>query len=1221
MLERNLRALSRCSPRAARLIAESPPAAEAEFAVAPDGGLTGVLGAGESARRLASAKRPMDEAARFVARFNKAEAGVALVLGFGLGHHVRLLAEQLGRTGVVLVYEPDVALLRSVLERIDLSEVMERSNIAVLTRADSGAIAEVLRGAEVAVSLGVSVLEHGPSGPRLGERGREFAAALTTAVSAIRTNVVTTLMQTETALRNGLMNLDWYASVPGIADLSGAAGGRPAVVVSAGPSLARNMHLLAAPGVRDRVVIIAVQTVLKQLLEAGIRPHFVTALDHHEISRRFYEGLGSSDVEGVTLVVEPKANPAILDAYPGAIRCVHDELLTRVLGSGFAHDGCGISPGGTVAHMAHTFARHLGCDPVILIGQDLGFTDGQYYAPGAAIHDVWACELNPFNSLECMEWQRIVRNRAHLRGATDHLGRPVYTDEQMSAYLVQFEGMFEADAAAGLTTIDATEGGVAKRATRPMPLRDALAEFAARPNGVGVLPEPSCCEELRVLTSPRVADRLGEVRRDVAGVERLSREAADVLRDMRKAHGDHARVNALIAKVQDKGERVRAMQPAYELVQHLNQTGQLKRFRTDRQLQFDESLSPLERQLQQIERDIVNVEWIAESAAQLGKLLIAAERAMRGEASKMTRDPEEHGTTRTDESGRGGAARARGRMGAVIAVDHDRGVLGTERDLSRPLTGGRNALQLTVARLAQSASLDVVVLLTQDPERTRALLGDTALLAGAGGCEIELVVEQTPEHPLGARRFGIVGARAFASDCWRGGLCGMTVWDEAFDPRTTAAAMDRHGLDAAVIVGCDWALVDPGLTEAVVSRYLEDPAGRRLTFTQAAAGLSPCVLDRSLVDELAEGSSRAGAFASIGGLLGYIPASPILDPVAKPGCVRVGPEFRDIGVRAIADSAFGRDMIATAFVRSGGGRDAWRVAAEQLGPGLRAAAQDLAPQGPSRLTLELCPGRRTGGLLARLQAGTKRGTDREAMHAEEAIRLIGQLAEARQDASLTIGGAGDPLLHGSWLEVVGAASAAGLATHVRTDLQCARDDAMALLDSGARVISVDLLADSEEGYRAMAGASSFEVARGNLIALLEARAARDGGAMPSVWIVPRITRCDRVYEEIEPFYDRWLHTAQACSIDPLPRRNEGDRIERLPEPALALWRRAIAEMTVLSDGEALVRAGRWTGKGVANARTVGLVEAWGQVLRARRSHEEYRGLLLGARAPETQAAA
>lgn len=1218
VLARNLKALSRCSPETAQLVEQSIAAPDAGFAIAEDGGLTGTIGTGDTTRRLASGRRPLDEAKRLADRFVTAEAGVAVVLGLGVGHHIRLLAEKLGRTGVVVVFEPDVPLLRAVLERVDLAEVMERSNVAVLTRPDSGAISEALLGAEVAVSLGVKVIEHGPSGPRLGERAAQFREAFTTTVRAIRTNVVTTLMQTEASLRNGLMNLDWYASVPGIAGLSARAQGRPAVVVSAGPSLARNMRLLAEPGVRDRVVIVAVQTVLKQLLAAGIRPHFVTALDHHEISRRFYEGLTAADVEGVTLVVEPKANPAILEAYPGAICCLHDETLTKVLGSGFAHDGCDIAPGATVAHLAHTFARHLGCDPVILIGQDLGFTDGQYYASGAAIHDVWAGELNEFNSLETMEWQRIVRNRAHLRGATDHLGRKVYSDEQMSAYLVQFERMFEADAGAGLTTIDATEGGVAKRATTTMTLAEALATYAAAPPADETLPEPQRNDDLRALTRPRVAERINRLAQDVLRVERMSREAADLLHKMLAAHGNHARVNVLIGKVQSIGEKVRTIQPAYELVQHLNQTGQFKRFRSDRQIHFDDSGSALEKQRRQIERDIVNVEWIAEAASHLRKMLGETERAMRGTAPKLTRDPEEHGTGQTETADRSVAHR---HVAAIIAVDAATGALGSRRDLAAPIADGLNVLQLTIARLVQSGGLDRVVLLTQDPVRTRALVGDEGALLGEHRGRVTLQIEPTPEHPLGARRRGVAAARAFAADCWRSGLCGMTVWDEAFDPVTTLDAMARLRIDAAVIVGADWALVDPGLTGEVIGRYREDPERRRLTFTQAAPGLSPCVLDRSLVEELASSADRAGGFATVGGLLGYVPMAPILDPVAKPGCVRVGPEVRDIGVRAIADSELRAEMIARAYASGGGADDAAGVSAASLGATLRSVAMDLASRGPSHLLLELCSGRRTGGQLAQLFAGTKRGIERQPMAVADAVSLIEQLAEARPDAAVTLGGAGDPLMHGAWREVVAAASDAGLMVHVRTDLQCDRETAMSLLEGGAGVVSVDLLADTAEGYRTMAGMSSFDNVRENLVAMLEARSGTDGGRMPSVWLVPRITRCDRVYEEIETFYDRWLAMAQACAIDPLPRRIEGNRIERLPEPLLATWRRSMSELRVLSDGDALVRTRRWSGKSAANACADGLVAAWARVVRTRRQLEDLRESTAGSTRSEPAAAA
>jgi hypothetical protein len=780
---------------------------------------------GAAARRLASARRPLEEAARLAEGVDPSEVGVAVVQGFGVGLHVARIAEKLGRTGVVLVHEPDLGLLRAVLERVDCAAWFERANIAVLHRADAGAISATLRGAEVVLSLGVKVVDHPPSMPRLGESARRFAEAFTTTVRAVRTNVVTTLMQTETSLRNGMMNLDHYASAPGVGELTACAYGRPAVVVSAGPSLRRNLHLLGAPGVRDRVVIIAVQTVLKQVLEAGIRPHFVTALDYHEISRRFYEGLTEADVAGVTLVVEPKANPAILDAFPGAIRCVHDDKLSQLLGPAFAHDGAGLEPGATVAHMAYTLARHMGCDPVILIGQDLGFTDGQYYAPGAAIHNTWACELGEFNTLETMEWQRIVRNRAHLHPATDHLGRPVYTDEQMSAYLVQFERMFEADAAKGLSTIDATEGGVAKRLAPPMKLAEALALHAPADAPRLSLPPTPADRTLRDLTSPRVADRLASLAHDAARIARLSTESAGLLREMLARHDNQHRVNKLIARVQEQGREVQSLNPAYALVQHLNQTGQFKRFKADRLIHLDHALTPLDRQKRQIERDIVNVEWLAEAAGQIGKLLHSAEDALRARAEKLTRDPDEHGA-----DGRESRRRERKRVAAFIPVDTQRGGMGTVRNLAWPVADGRNALQLTLARLCRCEGLDRIVLLTEHPERVRALIGDERLLhAPAMGGALQatghpsIEIEHTESHPLGERRRGVAAARAFAGHSWRGGLCAMTIWDEVVCPSVTLEAMRHHHADAALLVGPDWVLVDPELTDAVIARYREDP--------------------------------------------------------------------------------------------------------------------------------------------------------------------------------------------------------------------------------------------------------------------------------------------------------------------------------------------------------------------------------------------------------------
>ncbi|MHC4965915.1 MAG: motility associated factor glycosyltransferase family protein, partial [Planctomycetota bacterium] len=355
---------------------------------------------------LCSRHRPLDEAGRLVDRIDLVEHAVIVVLGFGAGYHVQRLAQRLGRGGLIVVFEPDLGLLRTVLERIDHSSWLKEAPVLFVTDpADRGALAAKLEGTESIIAQGVVFLEHPPSRRRLGRQCSQLTTLFSEFVTAAKTTFLTTLMRSVDTIRNLLLNLDHYAAGAGITDLQGAAAGHPAVVVSAGPSLRRNLHRLAPPDVRERCVIIAAQTTLRPLLAAGIRPHFVTALDFHEISQRFYEGITADDVGDTTLVAEPKAHPVILDAFPGPVRCCANDFLDSVLGDLRRPMGQ-LPAGATVAHLAVYAARYLGCNPIVMIGQDLAFSDGLYYAPGTAIEEVWAPELNPFNTIEMMQWQR-----------------------------------------------------------------------------------------------------------------------------------------------------------------------------------------------------------------------------------------------------------------------------------------------------------------------------------------------------------------------------------------------------------------------------------------------------------------------------------------------------------------------------------------------------------------------------------------------------------------------------------------------------------------------------------------------------------------------------------------------------------------------------------------------------------------------------------------------
>ncbi|MCC6676022.1 MAG: DUF115 domain-containing protein [Phycisphaerales bacterium] len=1139
ILEANLRALLLGSgPAVAGAVLRARPRMDIEFVTADDGAVSAVLGG----RQLASRRRPVEEAERLAATVPVETTGGVAVLGFGLGHHLRALAERMKTAGVVLAFEPDVDLLRAVLERVDHSAWLARGNVRLVLEAeDQGAIAAAVGGFEGVLSMGTRLLEHPPSKARLGEAAATFSASFTAVMKAVRTNVVTTLVQMEATIRNILMNLDYYATREGIEELRGSQRGRAAVVVSAGPSLRRNIELLARPGVRERVVIIAAQTVLKPLLAKGIRPHFVTALDYHEISRRFYEGLTAADVEGVTLVVEPKANPAILDAFPGRIRCVAEPVLDMLLGEGLARPMGELKPGATVAHLAYYLARQLGCDPVMLIGQDLGFTDGQYYSAGAAIHQVWSGELNEFRTLEMFEWERIVRSRHLLRKTNDTLGRPVYTDEQMATYLVQFERDFASDARAGLTVIDATEGGVAKAHTTVMTLAEALekhggaAPAAARADATDAKPRSSI--------KSKVTERVREVRGDVWRIGELSRRSARLLEKMLAAHGDRAGVNRLIGEVHGLRDEAVSLKTAYWLVHHLNQTGTLRRFRADRAIGLEDSLSPVEQQRRQISRDIENVRWLADSADQMARLLDDTIAAMEG-GPKSFRDP-------APMEAAGPSVEVRSverRLAAVMIVDPDFGGLGLPRDLAVPVHGRLNALQLTLARLARCGRIDRVILATDRAERVRELVGPAV---GGPGVEIH----ETDLGPWRERSRAVGASRLYGPGCWRGAIGNLTVYDEVMDAAVLSAVMGSAGLESAVVIGPDWALVDPGLIDAVIERHVERPAQHRLVFTQAAPGLAGVVIARSLAEELASARPGAGMLASVGGLTGYIPIAPQADPIAKPTCVMVPAAVRDVGARLIADSRARVTQISSLLRALG------PAAREASAEAIARAFMTLPEAGPSHrhAMVELTTQRAGGSAAATWHEAPARAEDLAVEHFDRGLkRLRGDF----EDAVLTLGGRGDPLLHGDWARAVRAAREAGFAAvHVRTELPRGPGDAEALLECGADVISVDLYAGQPATYLGITGRDGLDAAAAGVRALL---AGRRGPGDP--WIVPRITRCDAVYEEIEAFYNGWLMEAGTCIIDPLPRTMPGQRIEPLPWPVGAQRRRESETVVMRADG-------------------------------------------------------
>jgi len=1088
------------------------------------------------------------------------ESACACVLGFGAGYHCRALAERWGREGVVLCFEPDVGLLRAVLERLDCAEWISRGHVAILTDPDdSSAVVAAAAGVQPLVLTGLRRLEHPSSRGRLAGQSERFTKSFADAIASLRTTIMTTLVMARTSLRNEMMHAPDYAVSDGIASLVDLALDRPAIVVSGGPSLARNIHELARPGVRDRFVIIAATTVLKPLLAAGVRPHFVCTLDYGDLGRRFVEGLTAADVEGVTLVVEPKGNAAMTKAWPGALRFLGSGRLDDLLGRAAGMPKGSLESGATVAHMCYALARYLGADPVILVGQDLGFTDGQYYAANAAIHGVWASELNEFNTLEMMEWQRIARNGRTLRQATDVLGRPCYTDEQMLAYAQQFEVSFAKDAKRGARTIDATEGGILKRHTEIATLAEAIDEHWAD--------DPI---EVPLPTGARSADqqlghlraRLEKVVEDCARFDGRCEETIALLDELAETTPGSEANARTVREVLQLRDEVMEYKPTYELIQFISQNSQFRRLRADRRIrlaaQSEDGLEGGLLQERQRDRDVDNVRLLRQGAGEVGALarhtlgVLDGERPVLCRRFPITDAAEADGAREPADVALVADA---GRIGVVVCADPEIGGLGCARDLTSPVHDGRTALDLTLARLRRASRVDEVVVVSGDPERTRRI-------AGASATDPRVVFTRGDAGTIRHRARAVGVGRLWSAACWRGGLGGLTAYDESLHPGVLHRAMEERSLAAAVVVGADWCLVDPALIDGVIERYQSEPEDIKIAFTQAAPGLGGFLLRRDIVKVAADGVGDVGAHASIGGILTYHPRLPQQDPIARDYCLNIPTEVRDCGLRLVAEDETSRSSIGRVIDELGGG---WLDA--DAAPVVE-AAQDIAGPGIRELVVEPCTGRVGGGVWGeRLRAALNpEGIERGPVDPEVVRRAVAAIAESRPDVAVTIHGVGDPLLHPHPAGLVAAAREGGAAgVHVRTDGLAGDAGADTLLGLGADVVSVDVLAASPEVHRVMTGTERYEAVRD---AVNDAAKRAHGGleGLPSPWIAARITRCDEVYEDIETFHLGWIASWVPAVIDPPVGPIEGGRIQPLPMPTSARQRIAASRLVMRSDG-------------------------------------------------------
>jgi hypothetical protein len=404
---------------------------------------------------------PRQDAADQIIALKLKNTRLAVFLGFGLGYELiyytdQMLAQQ--NTNNILVVEKDLEIFKLALMNGDLRAYLNNPVIHFIVGVEVGELfsklVPILHQDQIfMLARAMKPVYHSSALSLNKDYYMQVMKALREATIFEVNRFGNSPEDSLIGIENMLINIDEIVSNPGINLLFDKFKGRPAVVVATGPSLNKNKHLLK--GLENKALIIAVDASLKVLMDIGIKPHLVTSLERmHEVVR-FFEGFEPEEVKDVYMAACPVIFNEVYQAYPGPRVMVYRNLdHFRWLGIDKGILDIKLSAG----NMAYKVAEALGCDPIILIGQDLALSrDGRTHADGNVYGEKQAYMLKG-------EFIEVMGND----------GQPIPTTPTLYSFLKAYE--LDIAAYSGIC-INATEGGAYIQGTQVMSFQEAIDQY------------------------------------------------------------------------------------------------------------------------------------------------------------------------------------------------------------------------------------------------------------------------------------------------------------------------------------------------------------------------------------------------------------------------------------------------------------------------------------------------------------------------------------------------------------------------------------------------------------------------------------------------------------------------------------------------------------------------------------------------------------------------
>lgn len=386
-----------------------------------------------------------------------------LIVVFGAGNIVfleELIKESSDETRIA-VYEPNVEIFEYILKHYSLLDIIHSEKLFFLIGSMDVIEKYITYFYENWLNLVLNMVVISLPNYYLYESYRlECIAKITKIFHTMFANMGNSLEDTMIGIDNQYINVDHCMASNSIDEIKGRYEGYPAIIVSSGPSLDKNIpKLKKAVG---KALILACDASYRGCIANDVEPDIIASIERGiETYQYYYEGQKFS--KDLVLVGPSVLRPEIFESIPGK-----KIIMAK---SGIGVEGWWMEQFDTIrfrdlghscATAAFAAAQSAGCSPIILIGQDLAYTNDKIH--GDVAHTEYEGDNKRNNDSEEV-WTK------------DIYGNPIQTSDVYNTFRYYFENKAVVE---GIKIVDATEGGAYISGSEVMTFDEALETFCTK---------------------------------------------------------------------------------------------------------------------------------------------------------------------------------------------------------------------------------------------------------------------------------------------------------------------------------------------------------------------------------------------------------------------------------------------------------------------------------------------------------------------------------------------------------------------------------------------------------------------------------------------------------------------------------------------------------------------------------------------------------------------